>query len=153
MWKEYSNSIIINRSAREQNFASLILNESHLHYKIKLENFKNPTITTKQSWEWYCLSSVVSISAQIPDTEQWLEAEAAPEQTEQYCYSYKRTGKVFLSWGLSNASPIFRSLFSFLILMCSSVLEGMFQMKGSFAFSHTDVQSNVIFAFWCKRVK
>lgn len=41
----------------------------------------------------------------------------------------------------------------FLILMCSSVLEGMFQMKGSFAFSHIDVQSNLIFAFRCKRVK
>lgn len=150
--REYSHFMIINRSAGEQNLVSLIINESHLHYKMKLENLKNPT-TTKQSWEWYCLSTLVSTSVQIPDTDQWLEAEAAPEQAGQYCYSYKKGRKAFLVLGLSNAFPISYSAFSFLILMCSSVLEGMFQMKGSFAFSHTDVQTNLIFAFWCIRVK
>lgn len=57
---------------------------------MKLENFKNTTTTTtKQSWEWYCLSTLVSISVQIPDTDQCLEAEAAPEQTEQYTTATK----------------------------------------------------------------
>lgn len=86
MRREYSNSIIINRSAGKKNLVSLIINESHLHDKMKLENWKNP-ITTEQSWEWYCLSTLVPISVQIPDTDQWLEAEAAPEQAGQYSYS------------------------------------------------------------------
>lgn len=42
----------------------------------------------------------------MPDPDQWLEAETAPEHTGQYCYIYKRAGKVFLSLGLSNAFPI-----------------------------------------------
>lgn len=37
MWREYSNSVVINTSAGERNLVPLIINESHLRYKMKLK--------------------------------------------------------------------------------------------------------------------
>lgn len=117
-------------------------------------NLKNPT-TTKQSWEWYCLFTLVSL---MPDTDQWLEEEAAPEQTGQYCYSYKWAGKVFLSLGLSNAFPISYSGFFCFFFWCTHLYwRGYSRWKEALHF-HTQMYNQTSFLHsgvkgWSGKVK